>query len=257
MPETDPLFNGDAADEEQPAAATQSEGFASGYADWSNTFKAFEELVFHFSVYMILGIVFYSFILDTKLSIIDSVYFSVAVFTTVGYGDISPAENGSIVSMLFTVFFALYGIVILGIFLGIVGDYFVNKEQEIVANLKKAAKDKVLKTLHKAGTDTTEEESDSSDPEYDTDSPVYKWLAKRDRFAADLYIIVKDNMTLIYIVIFFGIPIIVKEKWSVVEGMYWLAITGTTIGLGDEAPVTDFSRLYGIFFYTLYSCCCW
>jgi hypothetical protein len=46
-----------------------------------------------------------------------------------GYGDLSPTTDQS---RLFTIFFALYGIVILGIFLGIIGEYIIDQNQESV-----------------------------------------------------------------------------------------------------------------------------
>jgi hypothetical protein len=44
-----------------------------------------------------------------------------------GYGDLSPSTD---LSRLFTVCFAIYGIVILGIFLGIIGEWIIEKHEE-------------------------------------------------------------------------------------------------------------------------------
>jgi len=238
MSESQPLF-----DEEQAAAPEEPKGFDDGYSDWSNTFWAFKEAVFHASLYVILGISFYSFILDTHLTLIQSVYFTVSVFTTVGYGDISPASSNA--GMIFTVFFALYGIVILGIFLGVVGDYVVNKEKAVVENLKEGAKNRYLKLISAKAEGFIEEEEEDEE-EHNEDDAIYKFLAKYDSFVADLYIIAKTQRILLICLLVFGIPIMITEKWSFVQYLYWLAITGTTIGLGDLTPEGSFSEFYCI-----------
>jgi potassium channel subfamily K len=237
MSEAQPLL-----DEERPATTEEDKGFDDGYADWSNTFRAFEEALFHGSLYVILGISFYSFILGTNLTVIQSVYFAVSVFTTVGYGDISPAVSNA--SMIFTIFFALYGIVILGIFLGVVGDYFVNKEQQVVDDLKKKAKNKYLELISTKAEGIIEEEEEEE--EYEEDSSVYKFLAKYDLFLADLYLIAVNQKILILGVLVFGIPLMIAENWSIVQFLYWLVITGTTIGLGDLTPEGKFANFYCI-----------
>ena len=67
--------------------------------------------------YLGLAVVAYSFVFE-QWSVIDSLYFAVSTFTTVGYGDLEPQSQSS---QLFTIFFAVYGVIILGIFIGVVG----------------------------------------------------------------------------------------------------------------------------------------
>ena len=55
------------------------------------------------------GMIFYHFI--EKLSWIDSLYFSIISFTTVGYGDIYPTTDAG---KLFTAFYVIVGIAIFG-----------------------------------------------------------------------------------------------------------------------------------------------
>lgn len=57
------------------------------------------------------GTLFYHFV--EKLSYVDAFYFSTITLTTVGYGDISPETT---VGKLFTSFYVLTGIAILGSF---------------------------------------------------------------------------------------------------------------------------------------------
>jgi hypothetical protein len=63
-------------------------GLTDGFQTWSQTFEAFSSGIFHTVLYFLGGIVGYSFLLDTKWPVIDSMYFSVVLFTTVGYGKV-------------------------------------------------------------------------------------------------------------------------------------------------------------------------
>jgi hypothetical protein len=236
MAETTPLL-----DEEQPAAAEESKG-SDEYLEWSMSSRAFNEAFFHAGIYIILGIVFYSFILDTKLGIVESVYFCISIFLTVGYGDISPSTSN--LGMIFTVFFAVYGIIIMGIFLGVAGDYAVVRLQNRYEQVEAAARKKYLKTIDaKAAGDVPEIEYED---EYDTKDPIYKFLNRFDPFLADLFVIAKNQQFLMYTIFILGIPIGWKEGWSIFQGFYWLTITGTTIGFGDLTPQSEFSKIYSI-----------
>lgn len=238
MAETTPLL-----DEEQPAAAEESKE-SDEFVEWSMSSKAFEEAFFHAGLYIILGIVFYSFILDTKLGILESVYFCMSIFLTVGYGDISPGTSNA--GMVFTVFFAVYGIIIVGIFLGVAGDYAVERLQNSYEEVEVAARNKYLKTIDaKAAGDESEEEVAYED-DYDTKDPIYKFLNRFDPFLADLFVIAKDQQYLMYTIFILGIPIAWNEGWSIFQGFYWLTITGTTIGFGDLTPQNEFSKIYCI-----------
>ena len=74
---------------------TTTSSFSDGYNPWGSSgggglvMMAFQEGIIHIIIYMSIGIIGYSFLLNTKWSIIDSMYFSTVIFTTVGYGDIT------------------------------------------------------------------------------------------------------------------------------------------------------------------------
>ena len=59
-----------------------SPGLTDGYEQWSQTFEAFHSAIFHTIAYFVVGIVGYSYLLDTQWAVIDSLYFSVVIFTT-------------------------------------------------------------------------------------------------------------------------------------------------------------------------------
>lgn len=66
----------------------------------------------------------YSFVFE-KWTILDSLYFTTALLTTVGYGDITPSTS---CGKLFAVGFAMIGIVTLGLALGVIGSGIVEAE---------------------------------------------------------------------------------------------------------------------------------
>lgn len=48
-----------------------------------------------------------------------------------------------------------------------------------------------------------------------------------------------------------AVPIFLLEKWDFVKGLYWVIVTGTTIGLGDEHPESEWSKAICIFYIPL------
>eukprot|EP01046_Picozoa_sp_COSAG06_P001102 COSAG06_NODE_33_length_31080_cov_10.329428_7_plen_281_part_00 len=84
-------------------------------------------------LYLALGVVvFMSFEAHgdgTPWSLIDSLYFTVMTFTTVGYGDFGPAQPGI---KLFTGAFALVGVTLIGGMLGIIAGAVLNALQHEV-----------------------------------------------------------------------------------------------------------------------------
>lgn len=88
------------------------------FQSFSQSNSAWTLCFFHTSLYYTLAVFGFSFLTE-KWSIVDSLYFATTVFTTIGYGDLHPSNH---MAMLYTVILATYGVVLLGIFLGIVGE---------------------------------------------------------------------------------------------------------------------------------------
>jgi potassium channel subfamily K len=207
-----------------------SAGLGDGFTGWSGSLQAFHQAIFHVVVYMVLGIVFYSFILETQFTVIQSVYFCVTIFTTVGYGDMSP--NSSTAGMIFTMFFALYGIIILGTFLGILGDMAVERQEKLYQEIKKQTSNAFLDTMLATNPDENVEESTEN----------------AGSLANDIYQIAKEQRFKFLLVLILAMPVIILEKWSVVEGLYWIVITSTTVGFGDEFPQHEWSQILCILY---------
>lgn len=74
----------------------------------------------------------YSFVFE-KWTILDSLYFTTALLTTVGYGDMTPSTS---FGKLFATVFALIGIVVLGLALGVIGSEIVEAELNLQDEIK-------------------------------------------------------------------------------------------------------------------------
>jgi voltage-gated potassium channel Kch len=79
-------------------------------------------------LYLSISVVAFSFVF-TNFTVIDSLYFACVTLTTIGYGDITPVTRAG---KLFCAVFALMGVGVLAIGLGVLG---VRKEVLRVFNL--------------------------------------------------------------------------------------------------------------------------
>lgn len=234
IPDDSPAFY-DAIDEEQVSDEETNSfpGLGDEFMGWTDSMQAWHQALLHAIIYIMLGVLFYSFILETKFTVIDSMYFSVCIFTTVGYGDISP--DSSVLGMVFTMLYALYGIVILGIFLGMLGDIAIERQQELNKQLENYASTKYLNSL------TNSHEESAEEPPSNINRPIIY----------DIIDIVQGELIFIAILAVLCIPICYLENWSFLKGLYWLVITATTVGLGDEFPAHEVSKLMCIFYVPL------
>ncbi len=95
----------------------------SDMANDSSDFRL-RECFLMFIALLAVGVLAYSFLFE-RWTIIDSLYFTVVMLTTTGYGDLAPSTPGG---KLFASLFALAGVVLLGMILGVVGSRLVEAE---------------------------------------------------------------------------------------------------------------------------------
>jgi len=95
-----------------------------------------------FVALLAVGVVAYSFVFE-NWTIVDSLYFTVVMLSSVGYGDISPTTPGG---KIFTALFALAGTVFLGMVLGVVGSSLVEAQ---VTNSQRAQAESSIAMLGK------------------------------------------------------------------------------------------------------------
>ncbi|KAL7566722.1 hypothetical protein ACA910_017778 [Epithemia clementina (nom. ined.)] len=234
----------------------------SGYTDYLHSSNALRLVLMHGIIYYTLAVILYSFVLDTKWTIIDSLYFATVLFTTIGYGDLCPVSD---LGRLCTMGLALYGIVILGIFLGIYGETLLENQTSTLSKqqtaLRKGVVQAMAQTADEARSFMREYSAGgkraSSAPTLPTSNQlknrnVSEELNCRERgLVADVGFFILDELPILTLVSLIGLTIGYLEGWDPIKSIYWTMITGTTVGLGDEAPQSEYIRLGCVFFLPL------
>lgn len=77
--------------------------------------------------YIALGVIFYTQV--EEWSFVDALYFTITTLTTVGYGDVVPKDDSG---KLFTAFFILLGLCLIGSALGIVSGFLMDMAEKVV-----------------------------------------------------------------------------------------------------------------------------
>ena len=119
----------------------------SEYQDFSKTWRALGISLLHVGTYYTLAVIGFSFVLETW-PVIDSLYFATVVFTTIGYGDIKPTST---YSEGFTICLALYGIVLLGLFLGMAGEKIIDGQTEAMKKSRRRLQRMVMQSVAQKG----------------------------------------------------------------------------------------------------------
>mmetsp|Transcript_23378 Transcript_23378/g.33523 ORF Transcript_23378/g.33523 Transcript_23378/m.33523 type:complete len:318 (-) Transcript_23378:443-1396(-) len=174
-------------------------------------------------------------------TIIDSLYFAVCTFTTVGYGDLSPSSESS---RIFTCFFAVYGIAILGFFINIIGARLVTLHQEAINDAER------LNTM-KAANMFDEDDNTQSNGIMEKKKLLEENERDTQRLAhySAFYVIIKALVgQLPIILIVLGVAVLMgkMEGWSVANGIYFGVVTASTVGYGDVTPVTTHMKAVAI-----------
>jgi len=224
---SEPLVAGDGSNYGSMPDNNNTLGFTDDYVDWSHSNNVILTAQLAFLIYITIAIVGYSFVFE-NWSIIDSIYFAVTVFTTVGYGDLTPSDDAS---RLFTVLFAFGGVVILGLFLGIVGSRMFEIHE---ARVEERLQNVRVKVLEQFST------QDTSKP------PTAR------TFLTDVISIITILSPMLLVLAIIASPIAYLEKeWDPIKGLYWMFMTGTTIGFGDFSPTTPLTKIICILYIPL------
>jgi potassium channel subfamily K len=195
------------------------------------------------SVYVFAGTIAFSFVFE-KWTIIDSIYFSVSLFTTCGYGDLQPTSEAG---QIFTIFFAVYGVLILGIFIGIVGHAISEGQTKARKAMRKENQTEILQTLF---TDSEREIGGSRRGREDERDALlrHRFLNDQKTLMDDIKQVVRAEFPEIMVVGLAGYILGVREGWSFTSTMYFCIMSATTTGFGDYAPKSQADKLYCIFF---------
>eukprot|EP00040_Diaphanoeca_grandis_P036066 m.228646 g.228646 ORF g.228646 m.228646 type:complete len:776 (-) comp33543_c1_seq1:158-2485(-) len=223
--------------------------------------------------YFLLGMLFYTQYMGWSASY--TFYFIIVVITTVGYGDHDAIEGTG--PLLFTTFFVFFGVSLVVASLSlIIKGLIINRRklrrvyrQKIIQKMLRMRPDKTFKVVKveqipsidfddmdyvapkplpkdkhpkAADNDTSADEKEKPhEPKPSRFSHAQRWLRHHPICQALVYM-----SFLIPIGIIFGTQS--RENFSFVESLYWIVITGTTVGFGDYSPVTEEGQWFMAFF---------
>jgi len=195
--------------------------------------------IFAVMAYLAIGVLAYHKIFE-KWSIVDSLYFTCVVFSTVGYGDMCPQTVGG---KIFTCLFGFTGIAMLGAAIASIGSKLVEVETATARQVEKLSRKRLvemhdkLPTLKKA---TSKKEKAKVIKGIVSKTPhipnVAKSVLNGARWLAQSLLVVLLG----------GILLGNVEGWSRIDSLYYALITSSTIGLGDIAPATKVGRMIAV-----------
>jgi hypothetical protein len=185
------------------------------YEDFTQTRGAIFLFLFHATIYFSFAVLGYSVLVESW-PILDSLYMAVVVFTTIGYGDIAPDRTSG---KLFTIFLALYGIVILGIFLGVLGEYLVESHDRTQKAKRQKLKSNVVQSLATSST-MKPTQSAGNTPQQTATSTTE--LSKELTLWHDVWNIVVLEAPVVTVLCVLGLLIGYFEGWS---GIDWYECT--------------------------------
>jgi Ion channel len=158
--------------------------------------------------------------------------------TTCGYGDLEPTTTGG---QLFTILFAIYGVIILGVFIAIFGNFISETQLKTTRRLRKENETQIIDTLFH-----TERYHDAVPAAEESGL----W-SDHVSLLEDVWRVVRRQFPLIAIVAVLAIILGIREQWSFVNTLYFAIMAATTTGFGEYTPRTEVDKLYSIFFLPL------
>ena len=177
-------------------------------------------------LYVGVAIVAFSFVFSSQWTIIDSVYFAVVTFTTIGYGDIVPDDYAS---RAFTVAYAFSGVAFLGVALGVLGTNVVETQEAAVLKTSEIAKTRVMALF------ASPEEEDKLESEMEEQLQSDEHLQGRhDRKVGPMSQILITFAVVVLILFLFAVCIAndpgIDSSYDIVNAVYYTVMTACTIG---------------------------
>jgi hypothetical protein len=154
--------------------------------------------------------------------------------TTCGYGDKEPTTTAG---QLFTILFAIYGVIILGVFIGIFGNFISQTQTRALKKFHKRKQQQMLDTLFEAGEPPPVHESG--------------FWSDHVSLADDVWKVMKAEFPVVLLVAVMAIFLGLREGWSFTSTLYFSIMAATTTGYGDYTPKTQIDKLYCLLFLPL------
>mmetsp|Transcript_30108 Transcript_30108/g.78048 ORF Transcript_30108/g.78048 Transcript_30108/m.78048 type:complete len:688 (+) Transcript_30108:64-2127(+) len=159
-------------------------------------------------------------------TLIDRLYFSIVLTTTVGYGTTFVPENPTMRS--FVLSFAVYALIIFGAASYMLGNAFT----EVIKRIQRIVFPKPASTVVTVGNSDTASAAKFEPP------AIYH--GARELYFTFLAFVMLNTLSAF---IFWN----VESAWTLTDALYHCTMTATTIGLGDIAPQTQGGRVFAIF----------
>lgn len=193
-------------------------------------------------VYIITGIVVYTFLFD-EFDVLESLYFSIITISTIGYGDYSPTSQGA---RLFTFFYILIGISLLGSALEAIFFSVSNNLNDVgdqtSALILKAGESKMVQRISRIsrmGSSLLRARDETpnkvTSPNEEIQNHIHKYTSLSAFLFKNRYAFAFLLTTLIYRGIF--------TEGSFIDGMYFWAVSTSTVGYGDIVPNSQAERV--------------
>jgi hypothetical protein len=153
--------------------------------------------------------------------------------------------------------------VMIGIFLGVIGEILLEKAEARKDQQSEQLMSEVLKTCKNSrvdgGNDTDNQAATREVLELDNSSnnrqgpagvsPGGKPKSSSTESLAQVILnIVKLELPVVGALLLVALWVGWMEGWSIIGSVYWLVVTGTTVGFGDYHPTLPTTRLFCIFF---------
>lgn len=210
--------------------------------------------------YIALTVICFSDWLEGDWSLLDSSYFAVVTFTTIGYGDVVPDSEKA---RWFTCFWALSGVASLGIALGVLGSNLIVVHEQHMEKAQVQRQSRVIGLFEgddddddnddHGGYGTTEEGKlramfdgmDDSDDE--TNHRARKTRQEESSCRRVMAALIRCLLLGGYIS---GVLYLIsqQEGWDLSKTIYYGLITASTVGYGDFAPQSEMGRCLAILF---------
>eukprot|EP01095_Lingulamoeba_sp_RSL-Kostka_P000406 TRINITY_DN1065_c0_g1_i1.p1 TRINITY_DN1065_c0_g1~~TRINITY_DN1065_c0_g1_i1.p1 ORF type:complete len:328 (-),score=93.10 TRINITY_DN1065_c0_g1_i1:191-1174(-) len=171
-----------------------------------------------------IGIGTFSYALMEDWSIGESFYFSAVTLTTIGYGNLSPTTT---LSRVFTMIYILIGLSMIGIALGIIGSYLLQRQNNLLERAVKVAEDYSTKKI--------EDEDDENQTLLEKMVSINwynTWWFRTIISFGIIFVVSIINMVCFY---FMGVDPDHNENGFFIA-FYFSLVSSTTVGYGDFYP---------------------
>jgi hypothetical protein len=192
--------------------------------------------------YLIVTIGCYHFVLEPEWTLLDSCYFAVTTFTTVGYGDEIPTTHAS---MIFTSVYALTGVACLGIALGVIGSRLLDAQDTVMKRADQLLQGQVLSVFEpsissSSGTTSTTTTTNPPPPKKQLPPPFEQQEQQQQQQSppppepeqppqqhncSNLF----SFLPLLILLVGLAFLIGKLQGWDTTETIYYLIVTGTYV----------------------------